>query len=245
MKTFVLTRSAYGPAWDIAANRRRLAVTQAVTARLMAAQTDRDWTWVVLLDPRDPLIEERQTVFAAAAPQFVPVLWTPPSSPQAAPWDRRAGRPRAVDRIAAEAYKAPWLDAITDRSGLLIQVRLDDDDGLAPTALARYRAAAPRCTKRTILMLPAGVRVWKGRYSVVRHERNAMHALVTTPRDAMCVYDYAHAKCQRAAPIVLVDQEWGWLWARHQDTLSGWKRADRPIDAKVRQAFPIDWRLLR
>ncbi len=55
LRHFVLTRSAYGPAWSIEANRRRLAVTKAVTARLMAAQTTRVWTWVVLLDRRDPL----------------------------------------------------------------------------------------------------------------------------------------------------------------------------------------------
>ena len=40
MRFYVLTRSAYGPAWDLDANRRRLAVTRAVTAAAMRAQTD-------------------------------------------------------------------------------------------------------------------------------------------------------------------------------------------------------------
>ena len=71
-----MTRSAYGPAWSLEANRRRLAVTRAVTARLMGLQADRDWTWIVLLDERDRLLEERMAVFAAAAPAFVPILWT-------------------------------------------------------------------------------------------------------------------------------------------------------------------------
>ncbi len=243
MRHVVLTRAAYGPAWDLAANRRRLHVTRAVTAPLMAAQTDRDWTWIVLLDARDPLIAERRDVFAAAAPSFVPVEWTPPPRPKAAAWDRHGDAATTIQRIAAEAYRAPWRAAI-GADGPLMMTRLDDDDGLAPDAVARYRAAAARASARTILMLPAGVRVWRGRYAVVRHERNAMHCLVTPAGDDLCVYDYGHAKCQKVAPIVMVDQAWGWLWVRHRDTISGWKRADAPITAAVRAAFPADWKAL-
>ena len=36
MRHCVLTRSAYGPEWTLEANRRRLALTRAVTAKLMA-----------------------------------------------------------------------------------------------------------------------------------------------------------------------------------------------------------------
>jgi len=245
MRTYVLTRAAYGPAWDIEGNARRLAVTAAVTAPLMAAQTDRDWTWIVLLDERDALLQQRQTVFEAAAPAFIPLMWTPPRHPQAAPWDRHAGETNTIQRIAAEAYRAPWRETIGITDEPVMMVRLDDDDGLAPDVISRYRAAAARVKTRTILMLPAGVRVWRGRYSRVRHERNAMHALVTPPGDGTCVYDYGHAKCHRAAPIVMVDQRWGWLWVRHRDTISGWKRAELPITRDVRDAFPVDWRALR
>ena len=90
-------------------------------------------------------------------------------------------------------------------------------------------------------MIPSGIRVWRGRWSDVRHLRNAMHTLVTPPGDGTCVYDYGHAKCHTAAPVVMVDQEWGWIWVRHRDTISGWKRADAPITRTVRAAFPIDW----
>lgn len=245
VKHYVLTRAAYGPVWDLRANRRRLEVTRAVTAPLMAAQTDRDWTWVVLLDVRDPLISDRRAAFAAAAPSFVGVDWSPPSAPKAAPWDRHAGETTTVQRIAAEAYRAPWRATIGAGDEPLMMTRLDDDDGLAPDAIARYRAAAAKVAGRAILMLPAGVRVWRERYSVVRHERNAMHCLVTPAGDDLCVYDYGHAKCQRAAPIVMVDQRWGWIWVRHRDTISGWKRAEKRLDPAVRSAFPVDWRALR
>lgn len=249
MRAYVLTRSAYGPEWTLEANRRRLEVTAAVTARLMAAQTDRDWTWVVLLHEQDPLRVERTAVFAAAAPRCSVVPWTPPARPSQAPWDRHAATKKIKDAIAYEAYRAPWSDALGDRDEAVMQVRLDDDDGLAVDALVRYRRAAMRLRGRSILMLPYGVRVWDGRYSRVRHERNAMHALLTPPGDAGTVYDYPHAECHsdrraRGAPVLLVDDRIGWLWLRHRDTLSGWKRADRSLDRSIRKLFPIDWSVI-
>ena len=74
MRHFVLTRSVYGPEWSDEANARRLTITAAVTARLMAAQTTRDWTWVVALHPDDPLLELRREVFRAAAPAYREIL---------------------------------------------------------------------------------------------------------------------------------------------------------------------------
>ncbi len=175
----------------------------------------------------------------------MPLAWTPPGSPKAAPWDTHSASTTTVQRIAAAAYRAPWREVIGDRSDRVLMTRLDDDDGLAPDALARYQAASRPITKRTILMLPKGVRVWRGLYADVRHPRNAMHTLVTPPGDDTCVYDYGHAKCDRAAPIVTVDERWGWLWVRHRDTISGYKRAERPISSAVRATFPVDWKALR
>jgi hypothetical protein len=212
----------------------------------MAAQTSRAWTWVVLFDRCDPLLEQRMAVFAAAAPTFVPMLWTPPEKPTGAPWARHRGTGTLIQGIAAAAYHAPWREAMGDPSGFVLMTRLDDDDGLAVDALARYQDAAGKVRKRrTILMLPSGVRVWRSRYADVQHRRNAMHTLITPPGDRITVYDYGHASCHRAAPIVEVDQQWGWLWVRHRDTISGWKRADVPITPAVRSAFPIDWPALR
>src|SRR5688572_33177200 len=68
VRHYVLTRSAYGPAWDREANARRLEITRAVTARLMAHQTAKAWTWVVLLDERDPFAAERLALYRASAP---------------------------------------------------------------------------------------------------------------------------------------------------------------------------------
>lgn len=239
MRHFVLTRSAYGPDWSLAANRRRLEITRGITARLMAAQTWRDWTWVVLLDERDPLLEERMAVYRDAAPRFEPVLWTP-ENPAAAPWDKHADRTNVRQKIAATAYRAAWPTG--DRSTVTVQTRLDDDDGLAPSTLARVARAVRK--RRMILMHPVGIRVWSGRYSVVRHRSNAMHTLVTPPGDTLTVYDYGHTLARRVAPVQMVDLTPAWLWVRHRDTISGWRKADRPITPALDRLFPIDWSLV-
>lgn len=196
----------------------------------MAAQTNRDWTWVVLLDPRDELLNERRRVFEETAPNFQPLYWRAPDK----------GR----DDVAFDAYRAPWGEAM-ERDEVTLQTRLDDDDGLHPWAIAQYRREARLFDlyrgKKLILMMPRGIRVWDGKYATVRHRSNAMHTLVTSPGQSLTVYDYGHTKARRAAPVRNMHGILGWLWVRHRDTLSGWHSADRPISPRVRSWFPIDW----
>lgn len=223
MRQYVMTRSAYGPAWDDAANERRLRITEAVTARLMARQTVDDWAWLVMLDERDPLLWERMHLYAEAAPDFRPIVCRPPTE-----------RPLAAD------FMPFWRESIPDDEPV-IMTRLDDDDGLAPDALARYRDAALDRAVPTVLVLPAGVRIWNGREMAVRHETNAMHALVTPAGCSVSVYDYGHNEMATVGPVVLVDERPGWLWVRHADTLSGDRRAETPIGERTRAVFPVDW----
>lgn len=237
MRHYVLTRAAYGPEWSLEANERRLAITRAVTARLMAAQTCRDWTWLVLLDPRDPLLEERLAVFRSGG-VVRPILWQP-AEVAAAPWDT-AKSTTTVQKIAATAYRAPW--DVGPRDELILQTRIDDDDGFAPDALARIRSK--RHPGRVVWMLPIGVRVWNGRETVVRHTTNAMATLQTPPGDTLGVYDYGHRRVAEVARVRLVDEQAGWLWVRHPDTISGHRQADYPIKLRTRRLFPIDWSAL-
>jgi hypothetical protein len=251
---YVLTRSSYGPEWPVDANRRRLAITEGVTARMMRLQTTKDWSWLVLLDERDPLLEERLAVFQSAAPEVIPIFWEPDlDTAEMASWDKNARlftgemdddqkRRSAKSRIAATAYKVPWADYL--QPGPRLMTRLDDDDALARDSLARTAAAASQLRKRTVLMQPAGFRVWQGRYTSVRHFTNAMHTLYAPAGDSMTVYDYGHRKCDKVAPVRTVDMHPGWLWVRHPDTISGWKKADNPISTALKRLFPIDWSLV-
>lgn len=240
MRQYVLTRSAFDPdIWPSAANRQRLAVTRAVTAPLVAAQTARDFAWVVLLHPRDPYLEQRLALYGDAAPRFVPLVWDPAQRPRG-PGGRR--------RMAAADYRAPWREALGERDEPLLMARIDDDDGFTPDALERVRRAALRLRKRTVLMEPMGFWTYRGVYIASRHDHNAMHTLYTPAHDEAVVYDYSHTRCRTFAPTVVVDMRPAWLWVRHGQTISGRAlprhfRAGRPtaIDATLRATFPIDW----
>lgn len=259
---YVLTRSAYGPEWTREANARRLAITKAVTVRLMARQTSKAWEWVIAVHPSDPLLEERVETFRSAGVVIHPIRWAP-AHLAAAPWDRNAKRTSTVQQAAATAYKAPWRSVMAD--GPTLQTRIDDDDGFAADALERYERAAEGLTSRRVLMLPEGYRVSAGRYVRVHQSNNAMHSLFTPAGDSLCIYDYGHTQTHAGgvqdlgpsqrprifgahpkapAPLTFVDQEPAWLWVRHRDSISGHRRAWMPITPGLRRLFPIDWTAL-
>lgn len=227
MRHLLLTRSAYGPSWDIEANRRRLALTEGVSVRSMRAQTSQDWRWVVLLNRHDPLLEERQRVFASRGAWFLYVE------------DDIANHAN----MAYLAYRAPWAEAIGHRDDTVVMTRLDDDDAFAPWAMERLQEVAERIPKRAVLMFPNGIRVWEGRVTPVRHFSNAMQTLVTPPGDDATVYDYGHRDAKKFAPVKLIDSRIAWLWSRHRDTISGWRTAQEPLTDTYRGMFPIDWTL--
>lgn len=230
MRLYVLTRSAYGPAWTEEANARRLALTRGVTVASMAAQHEGDWTWLVALHRDDPLRTERRRAFRSAG---VPVRFVDIDSDAT---DR--------SRAAVDAYRAPWERLLGKRDEQVAMTRLDDDDALAPWVMGTLAAAVPKVTERTVFVMPRGIRVWGGHCTVVRHETNAMQTLVTPPGDDLHVYAYLHRLVRRVAPIHKLDKRLAWVWSRHPDTISGWRTADSPIPSAIRAMFPIDWALL-
>jgi hypothetical protein len=244
MKHYVMTRASYGPEWTDAANRARLRITAGVTARTLRLQRGvGEWAWIVLVDGRDPLLAERLRVFGDATPELLPIIWEPADDLTHAPWDRKPIGTRSA-AVAAAAYRHPaWLQ-YTPRDEAVLQTRLDDDDGLARDYFRRVRAATAGLTERTALMFPVGVRVWDGREAAVRHDTNAMHSLWTPAGDETTIYSYGHRLVEKGQPVVTVDQQPGWLWVRHANTLSGWKKADRPLSARTKRLFPIDWGVL-
>lgn len=225
MRHYLLTRSAYGPAWDLAANRRRLALTRGITVRSIEAQTTHDFVWYVLLDPRDELLEERKAAYPGA-------------------WFLYAALDGGASDAAFAGYKVNWAQMVGSREDKIAMTRLDDDDALAPWAMARIRTAAEKANQRTALLLPHGIRVWQGSFTVVRHASNAMQTLVTPPGDAMTVYDYPHRKVRHWAAVQNIDNRIGWLWSRHDDSISGWRFSDLPLTDYFRAMFPVDWDLL-
>lgn len=217
-------RSAYSPSWDEAANRRRLDMTRAVTIRALRSQTFRDFRLIVLLHSRDRLLSERRRSFSEIGADFLYLDATGTSA-----------------EVAWQGYRAGWAEAIGSRTDWVAMTRLDDDDALTPWALSRIAQRAPDMTSRAALIFPLGIRVWRGGYTLVRHDSNAMHTLVTPPGDRMTVYDYGHRKVRRVAPTRNIDTRIAWLWSRHPDTISGWRLSDRPLTPEIRAMFNVDW----
>lgn len=231
MKHVVMTRSAYGPAWDEGANARRLDITKGVTVASMAAQTSKDWVWIVAIDRNDPLKAERKAAFQSAG---VPVRFV---FIETTTTDRQAA--------AVEAYKAPWAKAIGKRDQVTAMTRLDDDDALAPWVIGRLQTAIPtKLLRTTILVLPIGIRVWGGRQTIVNHGSNAMQTLVTLPGSDLHVYSYKHREARRVGKVRALDGRLAWVWTRHPDTISGWHTAEKDIPERMRGQFPIDWSLI-
>ena len=170
-----------------------------------------DWTWLVYLDASDPLLNDRLYAFASAGAPVVPVF--------------------LGERVE---------DAI-DWSGPVLTTRIDDDDAFAVDAFARLRVAAGKCDARTGLVFPRGHRVNDRKIMLVRHGRNAWASLYAPAGDRTHVRAIQHLHLRDIAPIIYIDEQPSWLWVRHQDAETGFRRANRPITRAVRRRYAVDW----
>jgi len=173
-----------------------------------------DWTWLVYVHPNDPLREERLDAFRSAGAPVIP--------------------------LASDTE----VDAAIDWSGPVLTTRIDDDDAFAGDAFRRLHVAVAGLRRRTALMFPVGYRINDGMSERIVHGRNAWASLYAPAGDHAHVRQIAHPNIAMLAPIHVVDQRPAWLWVRHQDAESGFRRADQPITPELRALYPVDWDLL-
>lgn len=139
---------------------------------------------------------------------------------------------RSRDQVALACYTLGW-----PTGG--ITIRMDDDDGMTPDFMERLgRKTAKWKGERHAWMFPEGIRVWGDLYVTVRHETNAWVAF----GDPHCnVYTFRHRLMKSVCPVTMIDEKPAWLWLRHQDTISQWRKAMFPLNDKIRALFPVDW----
>ena len=241
MRFYVLTRSSYAPELELEENRHRLLLLEGITAPCMAAQTDRDITWLVMVNLADPLLEQRR---AAIESSGLPTIC--------------ASSEDMVVRGWADDPWGPWAQHI-ERDGPTLTFRLDDDDGLTPTALASVRAfandwqARQRGMQRTVITLPVGYRVWQNMSERVWLRRPMSSALYAPPGDSATICDVSHLAIDKLALIREATQAPSWIWVRHSMTRSrylgsmrnkGRPERPRPLTDALRAAFPVDWKLI-
>jgi hypothetical protein len=73
---YVLTTAYRGPDYPLDANRRRIDLLRGITARSLAAQGTA-WTWIVYVNPDDPLLDERMDAFHSAGAPVIPIQADP------------------------------------------------------------------------------------------------------------------------------------------------------------------------
>jgi hypothetical protein len=224
---FVLIRSSFSPEYGEQKNRNRLELTKRVTVPSLSSQSVKNWSLAVLVNPLDPLLEERKAVFEEVG---VPTHFLTNN--------RTGGRPFAVARAG---YSYDWLNALGIRDKSRLTTRIDDDDAFHPTTLERVQVAAKELDCRTALIHPNGYIVWDGRYTELRHPTNMLHTLYSSAGDPIHVYSYIHTKVRETVPTIDVDEEPAWIWLRHPDAVSRCFNAERQFDEHLKAQFQIDW----
>lgn len=238
MRHYILTRAAYGPETPKRVNYQRLSLTAGITAPSLRAQTTRDLTWLVLIDPADPLLKHRRAAFALSG---LPVVFAPAEDMQ---------RTGIHDRPWG-----PWAKHI-EWDGPTLTTRLDDDDAFAPWAMQRVQEAAAKKDERVVWTLPSGYRV-VGRLAYPLHWSLAQFVTLQAPAgDHTTIYEVNHAAFEQLGPMRSASEDPAWLWIRHRTTRSRvdvgpqTKRkgrtegAPRLITPGLRAAFPVDWHLV-
>jgi hypothetical protein len=173
-----------------------------------------DWTWLAFVAPDDPLREDRLDALRSAGHTVIPVTST------------------------AEAETA------IDWSEPVLTTRIDDDDGFARGAFARLRLAVTRARHRTAYIFPVGYRINNGLAERIVHIRNAWSSLYAPEGDRAHIRQVVHPQIARLAPVQFLDNDPAWLWVRHQDAQSGFRRAHDLITPALRATFPVDWDML-
>ncbi len=175
------------------------------------AAQDGDWTWLVYVHPDDPLREDRLDAFRSAGHPVIPV------------------------GSNAEA------EAAIDWSGPVLTTRIDDDDAFAYGAFDRLYAAVRGTHRRTAFVFPVGYRINEGLAERIIHIRNAWSSLYAPAGDRAHVRQVVHPRIARLAPVTFLDKRPGWLWVRHEDAESRFRRAHDVITPAIRALYPVDW----
>jgi hypothetical protein len=242
MRHFLLTRSAYSPALPPEMNRRRLRITGHVTIPSVRAQAE-GFTWLVVVHPQDPMLDERIGLFSVAGARFAMCHQDPAA--QGLDGDDPAVLLRRLR--TQQTWATEGLDNMLRSSGVwaehlpagpLLTTILDDDDAITPDYLGRMRAAATGDAAH--LVIPRGFYVCQATYLPKRHPKN-MTASVWSPDGSLHAHSVGHGRLPLLLPTRIVDEEPGWLWVRHEDTISVGRQTGETIPDWLRALFPIDW----
>lgn len=238
MRHVIMIRSCFDrKQWSRKNNRERLNTTRAVTIQTLMHQTNTNFEVAVLVHENDELLQERMDAFRALssvkACNAVYFLFQ---------------KKTCKDKVdsAYQGYKVDWLEHLNIAGKDRLLTRLDDDDGLCLDYVETVQALPieDRSSPK-VFMFVNGYRVKRDMYDKVLHKENAMHTTYFPGSDDRHVYSYGHTKVRRVFDNVEDIKKWGWLWVRHDNTISGHTGVKYKVDREIKEAFPyVDWNFL-
>jgi len=270
MQHYVLTRSAYAPTVPEKVNRYRLKVFSEITAKSLAAQTNKDWTWAVMVHRDDPLVSKRKNIVRNMGVPFRFFYWNDeflPNSPEfSAPveWgDTYSKRIGTTGWNTIVTSGSLWRRVLPAGKVPLLMTRMDDDDALFPTTLERVRVAAEKSKgpDRITFTHPLGLCVFNNKYSLYWHPSNMLTSMMTWPPDLFTAFEGSHNDIHQFSKVEVVDEDVAWVYARHPEAITYVKEDARKagvklykhtpviygerIDDDFRSLLPLDWSVLR
>ena len=227
MKHLVITLSMYGPEVDLAWNAGRIDLVAANSAPSMAAQTTRDFEWMVCVHPDDPMLAQRMAAFSKGAVcRFV--YFNPSADKRTDPVEGRVNA-RADDALVENWRQVSYrvdqliLPVIRELDQPLLLTRFDDDDAFTTDALARIQAVAQPEPEPVLWMQPQGFVVWATppvEIQPFRHPANGFSSIQAPPGSRIHPFTYGHNRVVDHLPMRVVDEKPAWLMFRHEDNMS-------------------------
>lgn len=178
--------------------RDRVALFERYCLPSVAAQTDRDFSWLVYVDPQSP-------------------AWFLSWADQAG-----AGLFRAVRRaeVPREDLLADVAEAVGGAPARLLTTNLDNDDAVAADFVARLKAGAAATTPRTALYLVNGLIRQGDRLYAHRDPSNAFCSVAEPWDGAVSCWSDWHNRLDRHMPAVRIGGSPGWLQVVHGTNVS-------------------------
>lgn len=227
MKHLVITLSMYGPEVDVDWNARRVDLVEANSAPSIAAQTTRDFEWMVCLHPDDPLLDRRIKAFSEGADcRFV--YYDPEGEKRNDPVEGRVNARASgalVENWRQVSYRVDRLilPVIREHDQPLLLTRFDDDDAFAVDAFARIQSVLQPEAKPVLWMQPQGFVIWATHPIEIqpfRHPANGFSSIQAPPGSRIHPFSYGHNRVVDHLPMRIVDEEPAWVMFRHEDNMS-------------------------
>lgn len=186
----------------------------------VAAQSNRNVSWIIYFDPKSP-----EWLTTAVAPYAKQGLFTP---------FYRAEVP--YDVLLADVRQVS-----TGSADMLITTNLDNDDGLAIDFVERLQAAVDFTDRRALYLINGLIKGPGGVY-LRRDADNAFCSVAEAwDQPKMCWADW-HLMLRRTMPVVEIDGAPGWLQVVHGENVSNRVRGRLTSPAPWISRFP--WALV-